>query len=190
MEKFDEDQLPPGPFGVLAEEKIKDKIADWKRRFDSWGGTISFTSENPLVLDSGIEIVGEVNYAEPGSLFVETDLSFSSLLRCWPSYLAVSALSSSPATIYSLKNGKSKTFEGLDAKKELSLLIRYALRAQESFSPLFPSWAEPLLKNENCEELPELESYQWVLDRFEVPSFEQLREEWTPLLREVFHALL
>lgn len=187
LKNFDPNQLPEGAFGVLAEEKLRLKIASWKKHFASWGETIRF--HDPIVLDSGVEIVGEIEYARPGELFVPWDLNFTSYLRCWPAFLAAATLSSTPATIYSLKSGKSKTFEHLDAKKELSLLIKYALRAQESFSPLISAWAEPFLKGERCKDSEE-EVFQWVMDRFSVPPFEQQKEEWQTFLQEVFRALL
>ena len=174
-----------GAFGIWNDVKLQAQENLWKKNFLSWGETIHFEGE----------LVGTVERALPGTLFLSTDLTLSALARAWPSLLAVSTLSKDPVTVYSLKTGKSKTLPPFNK----DLWFKYALLALESPSPLIAPWIEDFLKRGREVWLKEAtrsvleeddEAIRWIVAHHNPLPLERIWEEWHAPLQEVFCAFL
>lgn len=203
--------LLPGIFKDALRLDTEKRVVEWKRRLKEWGqhcfslfflesaqerreitnNRIEFPPLE-LKLEDGslVRLIGDVNFAmEQGVLHLADD-HLSPLLKNWPEILAGSvALNSSQ--IYFLKSGKVKTIA--DPVKSLKAFVSYYLRCSTELSPLIPDWADSLLRKGidffETKTLYDDHVVEWLLPRLEMPSTEQLFQEWD-WLKKTFEDLI
>lgn len=216
--------LPAGAFGEWSKAQIQKKAAEWKAYLQKWGiseqaiFSICFTKEcrsqrqiapnrieaPPIVIsfedgEQEVEIVGEVDLASESGLLTVDEPNLFGFLRHWPAFLAYLTLFPSSPSIYSLKKGSCKTWNGIDPKSALSRWVQYALRAQDSLSPLISPWADAFL-NQSFEEWREEAqktllkeedmTIRWVLERSQPLPCERIWQEWRAFLKQSFSELI
>jgi exodeoxyribonuclease V gamma subunit len=183
-----------GSFGEAAAIQLKQKAAEYAAQLKKW--SIDSISSIPFMQEiDGCTIQGDIDGVTPSGILSMSDLSLFSLLRIWPSYLALRSLKPDAERIYSLKKGAIKTFGHIDTADALKRLIGYAIEAEKSLSPLIYPWADAILKKEfhEFEKLAEISllkeddvSLQWVLKRSQPLPLSNIWKEWRGFLQKTF----
>ena len=213
-------ELPPGTFGAWAEVQLKQKAREWDAHLCKWGidrrdiYSVRFSKKNssrsqnsnrieapPIVVsieNESIEITGEIDLVTPVGLLSANEPNFFDALRHWPALLAFQTLFPASPALHWLKKGTSKTWP-IDATDGWRRYIEYALKAQESLSPLIAPWADAFLHH-NEEEWKEEARHSllkaeepailWVLARSQPLPLERIWEEWSGFLSTTFSDLI
>jgi len=206
--------LPPGPLGEALQLEILEKSDEWQRQLAEWQlkpfslllqetctkarweGAYYLMPPLELCWDSlKIRLVGEIKRATLKGLVCANEDNIAGLLKIWPEALIL-ALSVNAPQIWMLRSGKIKSLE--NPEKSLKLFIEYYFQCLAAPSPLLPEWADALLRKGISEFEKKREKgfsfkdpvVDWVLARAQIPSTEEIFEDWGTLLKETFAELL
>jgi|GEM_PF-2041373 len=207
-------QFPAGVFGEWSKAQLKKKAAEWQSHLEKWqispkdifSACLAPQSQSqPIVLtipeyELDVEITGEIDLLTSSGLLVAGETNLNGILRHWPAWLAARLNFPNAVSIYSLKKGICKTINDIDARSALQRFVLYALRAEESLSPLVFPWTELFLKK-SFEEWQE-EAHQslmkededaairWVLERSQPLPVETIWQEWNAFVKQTFQELI
>ena len=141
------------PYRSLLEERLEKRLAQLPPVYRVQ------LSETPLILPSGIKIVGQLDGLCDDGLLVSGKGDPAAALRAWPALLPQSVIQERPPHLIWSHSGKSWRPEIEDPKKELDRYVAYLLYCRQKPSPLSAQVAHSLLKGKQ----PPLGRYaQWL----------------------------
>lgn len=153
-------------------------------------------------LDNGhtATIVGKISGVTPKGLLFHGKKNFGDLIRIWPELLIFTQLSFFPhkpeVSLFFLKDKKRLDFQLSEPLPLLQKYLRYYELCLENPSPLFPDWAEALIRGSE-EELEKKiaasksssfkDPYrEWLFVRDPLPSAAAIYASWSPVLSHLF----
>lgn len=203
-------KFPLGIFGKAMELEIFEKGSEWKSQLEAWQikpfslyfkercskaeweGS-NYTSP-PIEFSWDklkVKLVGEIKQASEKGMISFHEDHIGGTVKIWPEALAV-AHCFSASEIWMIRNGKNRSFE--NPYEHLKAFIEYYFHCLCAPSPLLPEWADLFLRKgvKKLEQGPFFEdlAMQWVLARAEIPSPEEMVENWGPFLKKTFQGLI
>lgn len=195
--------FPQGAFGNLAQsklvqegEEIRTFIStdtleiEWKegcKTAQEWKKGCWIV---PALKWGEVTLTGTLSEISTQGLLLHGKESFADILKAWPDILFFSLfMQKNEVQLLFLKEKTRKNFQLRDPLSALKKYVQYYLLAQENPSPLFPDWAEPLLRGTEEELTKKIAVEQrdpyrrWLLERDGTPFASAIFNNWVPTLR-------
>lgn len=210
---LDDHALPNGLIGEALKLEIMEKATQWQAQLQQWQLTPmtvilrenceqgKWEGENyivpPVELNWDqlkVRIVGEIKQATMKGLICANEDHLSGLLKVWPEALILGLCLDAPE-VWMIRNGKQKQIA--DPEKSLKAFINYYFQCLVAPSPLLSEWADLILRKgpEDLEKKMQKglnfddPIVDWVLARAQLPSAEEMFQDWGPTLCETFEDL-
>lgn len=206
-------KLPPGLFGKAMELEVLEKGSEWKDQLTAWqmepfslhfrkncshlqqedaywvAPPLEFSWEKLTV-----KLVGEIKQASSKGILSFYEDTIGGTLKIWPDALAV-AVQLNASELWLLRNGKNRPLE--NPYEHLKTFIEYYFQCLNAPSPLLPEWADSLLRQKTNALAKKMQReahfedpvMDWVFARAEIPSAEEMIENWGGILKEIFQGL-
>ncbi len=204
----------PRPFKTAMELEVLGKIQERERQLKEWQiePFSLFLRENcakegwdgphyvapPLEIsweNLKVKLIGEIKEVSLKGLISPYEDTLAGTLKIWPEAAAAAAVLN-VNQICVLRSGKQKSIQ--NPLQELKSFIEYYFHSLKAPSPLLPEWADPFLRKGVLEFVKKVERgarfedpvMEWVFSRMEVPSPDEMFQQWGPFLKRTLQGLI